>query len=383
MNFISYAHNQEDVLLHRALASEDQGFYIDIGAGDPTKGSITKSFYSLGWSGINVEPLPEQFLALTHERTRDINLGVVCTDRDGEATFSIVEGYDELSTLHLEDANLDSEVEIREIIVKSRTLASICFEYVERPIHFLKIDVEGAELSVLQGGDFDQFRPWIVVIEVLWAGKEHPEILEINDFLSKVNYSLVFFDGVNNYYLANERYEDLAPSFAYPVSARDDFVRSEIRLERAIAELAEVLGATSQTDEHEVITRVRQLKADRIKFEIEALSAAGDREIIQSEIISRDETILGLEHLLATRETEADLAWQRSFERERYIAWQSAEAARLRNQIEHLHRSVHEESLIHQNLMRSFTTSSSWRLTLPLRVVRHPILYTKHLFGRS
>ena len=54
-----YAQTHEDVLLWRALHNVQHGFYIDIGAHDPTALSVTRAFYEHGWRGINVEPDPQ------------------------------------------------------------------------------------------------------------------------------------------------------------------------------------------------------------------------------------------------------------------------------------------------------------------------------------
>jgi hypothetical protein len=55
--FVSYAQNFEDVMLWRALRSLESGFYIDVGANDPTIDSVTKAFYASRWHGINIEPM--------------------------------------------------------------------------------------------------------------------------------------------------------------------------------------------------------------------------------------------------------------------------------------------------------------------------------------
>ena len=44
--FISYAQNFEDVILWRALNHVENGFYVDVGAMDPTEHSVTKAFYN-------------------------------------------------------------------------------------------------------------------------------------------------------------------------------------------------------------------------------------------------------------------------------------------------------------------------------------------------
>ena len=54
----SYAQNAEDVPPLRLFASKPEGFYVDVGAGDPVQHSVTKLFYDAGWNGINVEPGP-------------------------------------------------------------------------------------------------------------------------------------------------------------------------------------------------------------------------------------------------------------------------------------------------------------------------------------
>ena len=73
---ISYAQNQEDVLLSLALHDVEQGFYVDIGASHPEVDSVTKYFYERGWFGINVEPTQESFDRFLKERPRDTNLKV-------------------------------------------------------------------------------------------------------------------------------------------------------------------------------------------------------------------------------------------------------------------------------------------------------------------
>src|SRR5688572_4513997 len=50
----SFAQNGEDVRLWRIFANQGPGFYVDVGAGDPTADSVTRLFYDSGWTGINI-----------------------------------------------------------------------------------------------------------------------------------------------------------------------------------------------------------------------------------------------------------------------------------------------------------------------------------------
>lgn len=43
-----YSQNAEDVLLARCFEGQGTGFYVDVGAEDPIKGSVTKHFYERG-----------------------------------------------------------------------------------------------------------------------------------------------------------------------------------------------------------------------------------------------------------------------------------------------------------------------------------------------
>src|ERR1043166_2275289 len=85
---ISYAQNFEDVMLNRVFRDRTDGFYVDVGAADPVNLSVTKWFYDLGWTGINVEPHPEFFEKLQAERSRDLNLHCGAGAADGEAVLN-------------------------------------------------------------------------------------------------------------------------------------------------------------------------------------------------------------------------------------------------------------------------------------------------------
>ena len=75
--FVSYAQNQEDVVLARALRPDDRGgFWVDVGAGDPVVDSVTAAFAERGWRGVNVEPLPFEHERLCAARPADTNLRV-------------------------------------------------------------------------------------------------------------------------------------------------------------------------------------------------------------------------------------------------------------------------------------------------------------------
>ena len=226
MTFISFSQNFEDVMLWRALKSVQKGFYIDVGAHDPTNGSVTKAFYDLGWSGINIEPIPAPFGLLQAARPRDINLQVCAGTVNGE-----IDIYDVLpSGLATAKLNLAEEyraaghsVSIYQVPV--RTLANICRENVKGEIHFLKIDVEGFEKEVLLGADLSEFRPWVVVVEATQPNSSKVNYFDWENIVLNAGYLFAYFDGLNRFYVAVE-HKDLLTCFDTPPNYFDDFALS-------------------------------------------------------------------------------------------------------------------------------------------------------------
>ena len=202
----SYAQFAEDLILMRALNTVDCGFYIDIGAWDEVRDSVTKLFYEKGWSGINIEPCPRWFETLTAARLRDINLRLAASDHSGVVTLhEISETGLSTTVAKYADQYLAQGLPHRAYPVPCRPLRDICDEYVHGDIHFLKIDVEGAEKSVLQGCDFNRFRPWLLVIEATLPTTQTPCYEEWEDLVLGAGYEFALSHEVNRYYVARER----------------------------------------------------------------------------------------------------------------------------------------------------------------------------------
>jgi FkbM family methyltransferase len=225
MTFISYAQNYEDLMLWRALKHVERGTYIDVGANDPTIDSVTCAFYKQGWHGINIEPLHIHFDDLVRERPHDINLLCAVGSSSGEAEIweCDVRGWATLSKKIVEQHTAEGHMGVFHK-VPMFTLTEICTKYVTGEIHFLKIDVEGLEKSVLEGMNFSIFRPWIVVVEAIKPNTTIEVYQEWEDLLLKANYCLAYKDGINRFYLAQE-HEELLASFEYPPNMLDNFIR--------------------------------------------------------------------------------------------------------------------------------------------------------------
>jgi len=224
MNFVSYAQNFEDVMLWRALKHVEKGFYVDVGANDPQNDSVTKAFYDHGWRGINFEPVFEWYEKLAAERSRDINLQLAAGAESGFLTLYEIPGTG-LSTIDKKTAEKhEVEHNISKIIqtVPVQSLTEICLEFNIQTIHFLKVDVEGAEQQVLEGLDLARIRPWIILVESTIPSTEIEKYEGWEPALLAGGYEFVYFDGLNRFYIAKEHHY-LAKSFELPPNVFDRF----------------------------------------------------------------------------------------------------------------------------------------------------------------
>ncbi len=240
MTFISYAQNFEDVILRRVFPDMRHGFYVDAGAWDPVRESVTKAFYDLGWYGINIEPSPA-FDRLASARARDINLRIALGERPGEMALRVYrDAHEVLQASTLVPAappRIDRPADLRasDVMVQVLPLAKVLDQHAPgQHIHFLKIDVEGAEEAVIRGADWRRHRPEVVVIEAT-----RPQSTERSDgpwrpLLLAAGYVPVLFDGLNAWFLREESRERES-CFATPPNVFDNFRRHDPAAEQRIA----------------------------------------------------------------------------------------------------------------------------------------------------
>lgn len=223
---ISYAQNHEDVLLARALADVESGFYIDAGAYDPTFDSVTRHFYEQGWHGINVEPQPAYAAMLRQARPRDVTLELALSDHSGVATLYDLSIGDGVATIDAPQAHrlADDYKVVGESQVRVTTLAAICDEYCDpsTSISFLKVDVEGHERAVIAGADWTRWRPRIVLIEATEPLSLHASHEAWEQLLLDAGYVVTLFDGLNRWY-AHRDEKRLIELLSVPVNVLDHY----------------------------------------------------------------------------------------------------------------------------------------------------------------
>jgi FkbM family methyltransferase len=209
---LSYSQNLEDYHLSLAFAGQTTGTYIDIGAGHPIADNVSFWFYERGWQGIVVEPQPELAALYQRLRPRDLAFRGLIGRESGEIDFHVVDRLHGLSTTRVDVAqkarDFGANYQTRRMPVT--TLAELCESYGVSSIDFLKIDVEGAEGDVLLGGDWQRFRPKVVLVEAISPMTSEPSWQHWEPFLFAQGYRFVLFDTLNRFYVAQEQPEIMA-----------------------------------------------------------------------------------------------------------------------------------------------------------------------------
>lgn len=238
---VSYAQNQEDMVLHALLHKIKNGFYVDVGANHETLHSVTKFFYDRGWNGINIDPnvgLMREF----KDRKRDINLTVGISDKKGSMKFREYPNHDGFSTLSsdIKDLRASQDIPFKDYDIEVTTLKSIFKKHKVRDIAFLKVDVEGFEPEVLESNNWEKYRPVVVTFEGTY-------IQRCRDFLIEKGYHEVYFDGLNIYMVADERSDITMSDYSNVLLSHGFKMISEKRLED---ELEALKQSAAQEIEH-------------------------------------------------------------------------------------------------------------------------------------
>jgi len=241
MTFISYAQNFEDLMLHRVLGDIENGFYVDVGAQHAVRDSVTAAFYVRGWNGINIEPIPKWARLLGRLRPRDVNLQLAIDARADEVEIhEVAGGLSTMVSAYAESYRSEGKSVRRRRVAAARLDQILETHAGNRDIHFLKIDVEGAERAVLQSLSLARFRPWVLVIEATRPGKSEASLPEWESLVTGAGYQRVYWDGLNVFYMADEHMERAA-AFASPPNVFDSIQLAEtIRMITRFARRAEI-----------------------------------------------------------------------------------------------------------------------------------------------
>lgn len=282
-----YSQNFEDIYIWRCFGHQPNGVYVDVGAEQPIVNSVTYKLYLHGWRGINIEPQPQYFNEFEQIRPDDTNLNLAIGLQDAPplpfySSNSAVGLAGFGATVH--DLLLELGYLPKRIDVRIQSLDQVCENNSVNEIDLLKIDVEGHELQVLKSFAFSRVRPRLVVIEVT-----KPNTTELRDdnhaigsLLAGHDYTKVFFDGLNEWWLERHSLE-LQKHFQIPVNCLDGITpialvqhqqMAQAALEETTAIRMESAQLVAEADRLRTNAECRQLEAEERVLQVENIVEA-------------------------------------------------------------------------------------------------------------
>jgi FkbM family methyltransferase len=188
---LSWSQFGED-LVARDILGLEPGFYVDVGCNDPIRWSNTYLFYLHGWSGLLLDG--NQQLVDQCRRRRPVDTSDCCLlgEAEGEGEIAIYDDHAISSAVVAHNAERRSQAQlIEKRRVPIRSLTSVLSEHgAPARIDFLSIDVEGMDLMVLKGLDFDIYKPRLIAIEDAAFDPLRPLESDIVKFLRDRGYRL-------------------------------------------------------------------------------------------------------------------------------------------------------------------------------------------------
>jgi FkbM family methyltransferase len=173
---------QDKWVLETVFPNVRNGFFLDVGSADGTLLSNTKALEQRGWTGVCIDPFPTNMQG----RTCQVLKEVVFSEPGKSVQF---QAYGELGgVVDTLGVWKDRAMKAPTVEFKTTTLSDILAR-TNAPalIHFMSLDIEGAELEALKGFPFDKYKIGALAVE---HNFEEPKRTEIAALLKSHGYVL-------------------------------------------------------------------------------------------------------------------------------------------------------------------------------------------------
>jgi len=196
----------QELFITEKLLDNKTGFFVEVGGNDPVFINNTYALEKMGWKGISFEPVDFFWQKWGKSRTTKC-YPYVLGDEETWVDFREIDGKQDglLSGMSsVAGYGYETSLPHSSVIVKKqmRKLENVLSENSITDIDILFIDVEGFELNVLKGINFDRINIRCICIEV--NGSLKKETYDKRCFLSDKGYVLKAHIGMDDIFIKKD-----------------------------------------------------------------------------------------------------------------------------------------------------------------------------------
>lgn len=195
---------QDAFIYQMVFGAKNEGFFLDVGGNDPIKINNTYLLEQKGWKGIAFEPVRVQAERWKGtRRTPCYNIAIGNKEGEIEFTEMNVDAFSGVDVTKYYTKDLSAVTTYK---VKQRTIANILKEKGIKHVDFVSIDVEGYEMNVLKGIDFEEVDITCFSIENNRDGAIMPD-MELRKFMLQKGYRLVARLSIDDIFIKNSYFQ--------------------------------------------------------------------------------------------------------------------------------------------------------------------------------
>ena len=205
-----YSFSGVDIIVNNIFRNKKKGFYLDIGCQHPVNNNNTFLLHKRGWEGVNIDLDKDNIDLFNFSRPNDHNVCQAISSSTKDVDLFFYHKKSPINTIEKKVSNFQTAKVKKIKKIKTNTLNNVLYtsRFKNNKFDLMSVDVEGHELDVLLGFDFEKYDPSVIVVEFLDLSLEKIEIKNQN--INKIIESDIFKYLVSkNYKLVNFIYADL------------------------------------------------------------------------------------------------------------------------------------------------------------------------------
>ena len=193
-----FAQFGEDILVSTIFRNVKKGFYVDIGAYHPFKGSLTYNLYKKGWRGLNIDLSKASIDLFQIARPLDTNINCAISSEDKE-TY-----YYENSPINQQNSLIKQSDNQKKININSYKLETVLKKKGFEKVDYINIDTEGNEIEILRSIDFEKVKPILITLEDNSFIINSKQKVEKINLMKENNYELINIIGVTLFFIRKD-----------------------------------------------------------------------------------------------------------------------------------------------------------------------------------